>query len=174
MFKFPSCLHQQIRWATKKAGGSSKNGGSSGGKSLELKRADGEKVEIGHILVRQRGLKFHPGEGVVVGRDHTIVAKRPGKMRVHYDIDRLKRVISVDDGSMYESLIFSKKVMKRELTDRMDAVEYLKKNPFERHVYVSHKMSQLQEEYKQKRQDAQQHAVTHNIRRFRLFDLTQL
>jgi ribosomal protein L27 len=173
MYRVPHNL-QQIRWATKKAGGSSKNGGSSGGKSLELKKADGETVRIGNILVRQRGLKFHPGEGVVVGRDHTILANRPGKMRVHFDMDRLKRVISVDDGSMYESLIFSKRVMKRELSDRMDAVEYLKMNPFERHVYVSQKMSQLQEEYKQKKKQTQLHAVTHNIRRFRLKDLTQL
>ena len=69
-------------FATKKAGGSSKNQGrgnrTNRGKHLGVKRNDGERVRIGNILVRQRGTKFHPGENVVCGRDHTLHAKVDG------------------------------------------------------------------------------------------------
>lgn len=58
--------------ATKKAGGSSKNGRDSEGRRLGLKTGDGQKVSPGSILVRQRGTKFHPGKNVHMGRDHTL------------------------------------------------------------------------------------------------------
>ncbi len=58
--------------STKKGGGSSKNGRDSRGRRLGVKRFGGEKVRAGNILVRQRGTKFHPGENVGIGRDHTL------------------------------------------------------------------------------------------------------
>jgi large subunit ribosomal protein L27 len=60
--------------AHKKAGGSSRNGRDSAGRRLGVKRFGGQTVNAGTILVRQRGTKFHPGENVGMGRDHTLFA----------------------------------------------------------------------------------------------------
>ena len=60
--------------ATKKAGGSSRNGRDSAGRRLGLKKFGGQKVIPGNIIVRQRGTKFHPGKNVSIGKDHTIFA----------------------------------------------------------------------------------------------------
>jgi large subunit ribosomal protein L27 len=64
--------------ATKKGGGSSKNGRDSIGRRLGLKKFGGETVKAGNILVRQRGTKFHPGLHVGIGRDHTLFALKDG------------------------------------------------------------------------------------------------
>ncbi len=64
--------------AHKKGGGSSSNGRDSNSKRLGIKNFGGEFVVPGNIIVRQRGTKFHPGEGVDMGRDYTIFATRPG------------------------------------------------------------------------------------------------
>lgn len=66
------------RGATKKTGGSSKNGRTSRPKYLGPKRGDGEEVKAGEILLRQRGTRIHPGPGVERGRDHTLYATTPG------------------------------------------------------------------------------------------------
>lgn len=66
--------------AHKKAGGSSRNGRDSAGRRLGVKKFGGEQVVPGNILVRQRGTKFHPGENVGMGRDHTIFAKVVGSV----------------------------------------------------------------------------------------------
>lgn len=58
--------------ASKKAGGSTKNGRDSQSKRLGVKRFGGEKVLPGTIIVRQRGTKFHLGNNVKMGRDYTI------------------------------------------------------------------------------------------------------
>jgi large subunit ribosomal protein L27 len=60
--------------AHKKAGGSSRNGRDSQAKRLGVKVFGGEAISAGAIIVRQRGTKFHPGENVGVGRDHTLFA----------------------------------------------------------------------------------------------------
>ncbi len=60
--------------ASKKAGGSTKNGRDSQCKSLGVKRFGGETVKSGTIIVRQRGTQFHVGNNVKMGRDHTIYA----------------------------------------------------------------------------------------------------
>ena len=60
--------------ATKKAGGSSKNGRDSAGRRLGIKKYGGESVIAGNIIARQRGTKWHPGVGVGMGTDHTIFA----------------------------------------------------------------------------------------------------
>ncbi len=64
--------------ASKKAGGSTKNGRDSHSQRLGVKIFGGQKVKPGMIIVRQRGTQFHPGRNVGLGRDHTIFAKSPG------------------------------------------------------------------------------------------------
>ena len=64
--------------ATKKAGGSTRNGRDSKPKYLGVKRSGGQLVGAGEIIVRQRGTKFHAGEGVGLGRDHTLYARVTG------------------------------------------------------------------------------------------------
>jgi large subunit ribosomal protein L27 len=66
--------------ATKKAGGSSKNGRDSAGRRLGVKKGDGQLVIPGNIIIRQRGTKFHPGDNVGLGKDHTIYAVAEGKV----------------------------------------------------------------------------------------------
>lgn len=67
--------------ATKKAGGSSKNGRDSAGRRLGIKKFGGEPVIPGNIIARQRGTKWHPGDNVGMGKDHTIFAKVAGVVK---------------------------------------------------------------------------------------------
>jgi large subunit ribosomal protein L27 len=69
--------------AHKKAGGSSRNGRDSRGRRLGVKKFGGEAVIPGNIIVRQRGTKFHPGDHVGIGRDHTLFAIVDGAVRFH-------------------------------------------------------------------------------------------
>jgi large subunit ribosomal protein L27 len=64
--------------AHKKAGGSSRNGRDSAGRRLGVKKFGGQAVEVGNIIIRQRGTKVHPGDNVGMGTDHTIFAKAVG------------------------------------------------------------------------------------------------
>ena len=64
--------------ATKKAGGSSRNGRDSAGRRLGVKKYGSQTVEAGNIIVRQRGTKWHPGKNVGIGKDHTIFSKIAG------------------------------------------------------------------------------------------------
>ncbi|MFB2862446.1 50S ribosomal protein L27 [Aeromonas sp. MdU4] len=66
--------------AHKKAGGSSRNGRDSEAKRLGVKRFGGETVLAGSIIVRQRGTKFHAGNNVGLGKDHTLFATATGKI----------------------------------------------------------------------------------------------
>ena len=79
--------------ATKKAGGSSRNGRDSIGRRLGVKKFGGENVLAGNIIVRQRGTKFHPGDNVGIGKDHTIFATTNGK--VTFKKTRIRTFISV-------------------------------------------------------------------------------
>ena len=67
--------------AHKKAGGSSRNGRDSEGRRLGVKKFGGESVLAGHIIVRQRGTKFFPGDNVGMGRDHTLFATSHGSVK---------------------------------------------------------------------------------------------
>jgi large subunit ribosomal protein L27 len=67
--------------ATKKAGGSSRNGRDSAGRRLGVKKFGGQVVEAGNIIVRQRGTKWHPGKNVGIGKDHTIFATIAGVVK---------------------------------------------------------------------------------------------
>ncbi|RLC96676.1 MAG: 50S ribosomal protein L27 [Chloroflexi bacterium] len=67
--------------AHKKAGGSTRNGRDSNPKYLGVKCFGGESVVAGNIIVRQRGTRFHAGDNVGIGRDHTLFALSEGKVK---------------------------------------------------------------------------------------------
>jgi len=64
--------------AHKKGGGTTKKNRDSAGKRLGVKIYGSQKVAAGNIIIRQRGTKFYPGTGVMIGRDHTIFAIKEG------------------------------------------------------------------------------------------------
>ncbi len=80
--------------AHKKGQGASKNGRDSESKRLGLKRADGQVVPAGNILVRQRGTKIHPGINVGIGSDDTLYAKITGTVKFER-LGRDKKKVSV-------------------------------------------------------------------------------
>ncbi|GHU17568.1 50S ribosomal protein L27 [Alphaproteobacteria bacterium] len=83
--------------ATKKAGGSSKNGRDSESKRLGVKRFGGQSVLSGNIIVRQRGTKFRAGDNVGIGRDHTLFAVSDGVVKFLKNSSG-RCVVSVDAG----------------------------------------------------------------------------
>ena len=76
-----------------KGGGSTRNGRDSAAQRLGVKRFDGQLVTAGSILVRQRGTKFHPGEGVGRGGDDTLFALVGGA--VEYGSRRGRKIVAV-------------------------------------------------------------------------------
>ena len=82
--------------AHKKGLGSSRNGRDSNAKMLGVKVFAGETVTGGEIIVRQRGTRFRPGEGVGIGKDHTLFAQAAGT--VQFTTGRRGRVVSVASG----------------------------------------------------------------------------
>jgi len=78
--------------ATSKQGGSSGNGRDSKSKRLGCKRFDGQHVLSGNILVRQRGTKIHPGDGVMRGKDDTLFAVIEGFVKFNKGFRRRKFV----------------------------------------------------------------------------------
>jgi large subunit ribosomal protein L27 len=70
--------------ASKKAGGSTKNGRDSHSKRLGVKKFGGEVVKSGMIIVRQRGTQFHTGRNVSIGRDHTIFSLIEGIVKFEH------------------------------------------------------------------------------------------
>ncbi|MFV2032431.1 MAG: 50S ribosomal protein L27 [Gammaproteobacteria bacterium] len=81
--------------AHKKAAGSTRNGRDSESKRLGVKKFGGEAVIPGNILVRQRGTKFHAGDNVGCGRDHTLYAKASGKVEFRVKGNKNRTFISV-------------------------------------------------------------------------------
>lgn len=81
--------------AHKKAGGSTRNGRDSESKRLGIKKFGGQSVIAGNILVRQRGTKFHPGDNVGCGRDHTLFAKSDGRVEFSKHGAHQKTYVSV-------------------------------------------------------------------------------
>lgn len=83
--------------ATKKAGGTAKNLRDSNPKYLGVKRANGQAVKPGEIIVRQRGTKFMPGKNVRAGKDHTLFATLAGIVsfkdtrKIRFDGNRVMR-----------------------------------------------------------------------------------
>ncbi len=78
--------------AHKKGGGSSRNGRDSHSKRLGVKKFGGEQVRAGNIIVRQRGTKFKPGNGVGLGRDYTIFAVIDGYVKFETIKDGRKQI----------------------------------------------------------------------------------
>jgi len=81
--------------AHKKAAGSTRNGRDSESKRLGVKRYGGEVVSAGSIIVRQRGTKFHPGNNVGCGKDHTLFATTDGKVTFEVKGPKKRSFISV-------------------------------------------------------------------------------
>lgn len=81
-------------FAHKKGGGSTRNGRDSQAKRLGAKRADGQFVLAGNILVRQRGTKFHPGNNVGIGKDDTLFALVDGVVKFEPK-DKARKQVSV-------------------------------------------------------------------------------
>ena len=80
--------------ATKKAGGSSRNGRDSAGRRLGVKKYGGQIVSPGNIIVRQRGTKIFPGDNVSRGKDDTLFSLIDGKVKFHRK-GKTKKQVSV-------------------------------------------------------------------------------
>lgn len=81
--------------AHKKAAGSTKNGRDSEAKRLGVKRYGGELVTAGSIIVRQRGTKFHAGDNMGMGRDHTLFAKADGHVNFSISGPRKRKTVNI-------------------------------------------------------------------------------
>ena len=81
--------------AHKKAGGSTRNGRDSESKRLGVKRFGGESVLAGNIIVRQRGTKFHAGNNVGIGKDHTLFALTEGKVKFEVKGPKNRKTVSI-------------------------------------------------------------------------------
>lgn len=81
--------------AHKKAGGSTRNGRDSESKRLGVKRFGGQVVLAGNILVRQRGTKFHAGDNVGIGKDHTLFAKSDGVVKFEVKGEKNRKFVSI-------------------------------------------------------------------------------
>ena len=79
--------------AHKKGASSSRNGRDSNAQYLGVKKFGGEAVVAGNIIVRQRGTKFHPGENVGMGKDHTLFALKDGSVK--FGVPRDRKVVDV-------------------------------------------------------------------------------
>ena len=79
--------------ASKKGVGSTRNGRDSNPKYLGVKHYGSEKVMAGNILIRQRGTKYHPGNNVGMGRDHTLFALINGTVK--FELKRGKQLVAV-------------------------------------------------------------------------------
>ena len=79
--------------AHKKGASSSRNGRDSQPQYLGVKKFGGESVLAGNILVRQRGTKFHPGQYVGMGKDHTLVALKDGNVK--FGVRRDRKVVDI-------------------------------------------------------------------------------
>ena len=110
--------------ATKKAGGSSRNGRDSAGRRLGVKKYGGQSVVPGNIIVRQRGTKIFPGQNVGMGKDHSIFSVVKGKVvfkkrrrknsrrknghRQQYSLIRVNKIMSKDGKVLSEAEKISK------------------------------------------------------------------
>lgn len=81
-------------FAHKKGGGSTKNGRDSNSKRLGVKRADGQFVLAGNILVRQKGTKIYPGSNVGLGKDYTLFALADGVVKFTRD-GRGRKIVTI-------------------------------------------------------------------------------
>ena len=108
--------------AHKKGQGSSKNGRDSESKRLGVKRADGQVVPAGNILVRQRGTKFHPGKNVGIGSDDTLYAKVTGMVKFER-LGRDKKQVSVYTAEELKEMAAKKETPKAEKVEKKETVK---------------------------------------------------
>ncbi|WP_447527501.1 50S ribosomal protein L27 [Vreelandella sp. TE19] len=81
--------------AHKKAAGSTRNGRDSESKRLGVKLFGGQAATAGNIIVRQRGTRFHAGQGVGIGRDHTLFALNDGKVQFQTKGPKNRKFVSI-------------------------------------------------------------------------------
>ncbi|MGV2871930.1 50S ribosomal protein L27 [Colwellia sp. E150_009] len=81
--------------AHKKAAGSTRNGRDSEAKRLGVKRFGGESVLAGNIIVRQRGTRFHAGNNMGIGKDHTLFALADGKVQFDVKGPKNRKFVSI-------------------------------------------------------------------------------
>lgn len=81
--------------AQKKGGGSTRNGRESESKRLGVKMYGGEHIVPGNIIIRQRGTEYHAGEGVGMGKDHTLFALVEGKVQFSVKGEQKRRTVSI-------------------------------------------------------------------------------
>ena len=81
--------------AQKKGGGSTRNGRDSQAKRLDVKVYGGQAIQAGSIIVRQRGIEFHPGDNVGMGKDHTLYSLVNGQVKFSIKGALNKRTVSV-------------------------------------------------------------------------------
>ena len=81
--------------AHKKAGGSTRNGRDSNAQRLGVKRFGGQVVKAGNILVRQRGTRFHAGDNVGIGKDHTLFATADGRVVFEVKGPKNRKLVSI-------------------------------------------------------------------------------
>jgi len=93
-YTLPAMFHFDLQlFASKKGAGSTRNGRDSNAQRLGVKRFGGQQVVPGNIIIRQRGTKFYPGVGVMMGKDHTIFAIVEGQ--VSFTTSRNRKHINV-------------------------------------------------------------------------------
>ncbi|MEE4184750.1 MAG: 50S ribosomal protein L27 [Gammaproteobacteria bacterium] len=85
--------------AHKKAAGSTRNGRDSESKRLGVKRFGGQAVVPGNILVRQRGTRYNAGEGVGIGRDHTLFATAEGRVKFQRKGPKNRMFVSIEQNA---------------------------------------------------------------------------
>ena len=90
-----SYIQQTLRFATKKTGGSTRNGRDSIGRRLGVKKFGGEYVITGNIVIRQRGVRYRPGANIGVGKDHTLYALTPGYVQFNYNEKIKRQIVSI-------------------------------------------------------------------------------
>lgn len=83
--------------ATKRSGGSTRNGRDSKGRRLGVKKYGNQFIKKGNILVRQRGTKYYPGKHVNIGKDHTLYALVDGYLHFTYDKIKKKQILTIKD-----------------------------------------------------------------------------
>ena len=82
--------------AQKKGGGSTRNGRDSQPKMLGVKAFGGQQIPAGSIIVRQRGTKFHAGQNVGIGKDHTLFATETGHVKYSVHGPKKKSTVSIE------------------------------------------------------------------------------
>ena len=163
----------QVRHASKKAAGSTRNGRTSNPHFLGFKKFNAATVAPGNIILRQKGSQFHAGTGVGRGRDFTLFALIPGKVRVHYDISDTRKYVSVDDGTLGETM--TRTQVKSLLADKIDGPTYLALNGKQRMQHVLQHVEELKSDLKAaKEADNIRRLMTPGLRKFDLVDLTTL